>query len=97
MSLCTFNDVLALEISTREGKKKDDKGKYQPTGEYYTNLILFPFGNEYPAIMAASLTPPQIQEAQSLIGKKINATLDMRITDYGARYTFVSATSPNKN
>lgn len=93
MSQVIFHDVLALEVSRRPGKKKNEAtGEYELTGKFWNNLVLYSFGNEYPSLTIASLSEPQLDQVKSFPGKRLDCTLDMKVTaEYGVRFSYLNA------
>ncbi len=89
MSQVILHDVLVLELHVKEGNKKNAAGVWEKTGQYYKNLMLWQFGNERPEAIAASINDMQLEKVKNLPGKRCDISVDMKLTDKGARFSFI--------
>lgn len=90
MSQITLADVLVLEKHAKEQNKKDEAGAWQKTGRVFFSMSVWQFGNERPAAISVDLTPEQYNKLNSLIGQRCSLNVDMRLTDFGPKFSFIS-------
>lgn len=94
MSQVILHDVLCLELHIKEGNKKNAAGLWEKTGVFYKNLILWQFGNEKPAAISASVNDAQLDKIKALPGKRGDFVVDMKLTDTGAKFSFIDVVFP---
>jgi len=70
--------VLPLEIQSREYK-----------GKTYHNLIVFEFGQKFPAVRPIQVTPEQLPVVEKLIGKKSNLVCSLFVGKDRVSLSFV--------
>lgn len=94
MSQVILHDVLCLELHVKEGNKKNSAGVWEKTGVFYKNLMLWQFGNEKPVAIAASINDAQLDKIKNLPGKRGDFVVDMKLTDTGAKFSFIDVIFP---
>jgi hypothetical protein len=90
MSQITLSDVLVLETHVKDQNKKNDHGEWEKTGKVYLSASIWQFGNQKPAAIQLDLKPNQFDEVKGLCGKRVSLNVDMRLTDYGPKFDFLT-------
>jgi len=77
-----LSNVLLLEISETDEKKKDTSGNWQPTGMKKHSVVSYQFNSDHVS-RHLNLSPEQLPHAKGLLGKYVNVTVDQRVFDNG--------------